>query len=137
MAYHNEKFVIRSHIFHLLNNLTPEMRSAFQRHMFHKPGAVYTHINFSDWLQYESWCQDEEGPLDKVHKDQCNPRLEKRKEQGMTPKSYIILHGSASVKRQSTEMETKTVQCHATPLLRKNDMPKCETKKKLVMPFLR
>lgn len=80
--------------------------------------------------------------MDKDHKDQCNPRLEKRKEQGMTPKSYIILHGieeppNASVKRQTTEMDTKTVQCHATPLLRKNDMPKFETKKKLVMPFLR
>ncbi|KAA8589768.1 hypothetical protein FQN60_013133, partial [Etheostoma spectabile] len=47
-----------SHVARLLSKLPPEMRSDFRRCMFRSTGVTYTLQDFTDWLQYESRCQD-------------------------------------------------------------------------------
>lgn len=49
-----------SHVSHLFSKLLPELTSSFHHQIYHRLGAVYTLIDFSDWLQYESRCQGEE-----------------------------------------------------------------------------
>ncbi|KAJ8389799.1 hypothetical protein AAFF_G00115050 [Aldrovandia affinis] len=64
------------HVARLLSKLPPEMRSDFCRCMFHQPGAVYTLQDFSEWLQYESWCQDFDGQTSgKVQKEKHQQRF--------------------------------------------------------------
>ncbi|XP_056243730.1 uncharacterized protein LOC130176585 [Seriola aureovittata] len=50
-----------SHVARLLSKLPLEMRSDFRRCMFRSPGTTYTLQDFTDWLQYETWCQDFDG----------------------------------------------------------------------------
>ncbi|KAJ7997224.1 hypothetical protein DPEC_G00226750 [Dallia pectoralis] len=80
-----------SHVARLLSKLPPEMRSDFRRRMFHKPGTTYTLLEFSEWLKYESWCQDygSQSP-GKVWREKPGPKLEVR--QGK--QTVSILHGT-------------------------------------------
>ncbi|RXN16330.1 guanine nucleotide-binding subunit alpha-12 isoform X2 [Labeo rohita] len=68
-----------SHVERLLSKLPPEMRSEFRRHMFRHPGAVYNLLDFSEWLQYEAWCQSSESQI-----SDCRRRLEQRMDRGRT-----------------------------------------------------
>ncbi|KAJ8006653.1 hypothetical protein DPEC_G00109460 [Dallia pectoralis] len=80
-----------SHVARLLSKLTPEMRSDFRRRMFHKPGTTYTLLEFSEWLKYESWCQDYDSQSPgKVWREKPGPKLEVR--QGK--RTVSILHGT-------------------------------------------
>lgn len=72
-----------SHVSRLLCKLPPELRASYCRQMFHRPCTVYTPTDFADWLQYESWCQDEEGGRNTSSRD-CK----------ITVRSTTILHGS-------------------------------------------
>ena len=69
-----------SHVSLLLSKLPPELRSSFRRQMYHRPGAVYTLIDFSDWLQYESWCQGEEGANSTSIRDRLSHKSKRRKD---------------------------------------------------------
>ena len=53
-----------SHVARLLSKLPQEKRADFRRAMFQKPGAIHTLLDFSQWLQYESWCQDVGGQVE-------------------------------------------------------------------------
>ncbi|RXN11540.1 guanine nucleotide-binding subunit alpha-12 isoform X2 [Labeo rohita] len=66
-----------SHVERLLSKLPPEMRSEFRRHMFCRPGAVYNLLDFSEWLQYEAWCQSSESQISDRRR-----RLEQRMDRG-------------------------------------------------------
>lgn len=50
-----------SHVACLLGKLPPELRAEFRCRMFHRPDTTYTLLEFSEWLQYESWCQEYDG----------------------------------------------------------------------------
>ncbi|XP_073722462.1 uncharacterized protein [Misgurnus anguillicaudatus] len=52
-----------SHVARLLSKLPPEQRAEFRRCMYHQGTQTHTLTNLSDWLKYESWCQDSEGQL--------------------------------------------------------------------------
>ncbi len=52
-----------SHVEKLLSKLPPEIRSEFRRHKFRRPGAVFNLLNFSEWLQYETWSQGSESKI--------------------------------------------------------------------------
>ncbi|RXN10472.1 islet cell autoantigen 1-like protein [Labeo rohita] len=66
-----------SHVERLLSKLPPEMRSEFRRHMFRRPGAVYNLVDFSEWLQYEAWCQSSESQISDRRR-----RLEQKMDRG-------------------------------------------------------
>ncbi|KAK0155027.1 hypothetical protein N1851_002645 [Merluccius polli] len=52
-----------SHVARLLSKLPPEQRAEFRRCMFHRGTRTHTLPDLSEWLKYESWCQDSEGQL--------------------------------------------------------------------------
>ncbi|KAI3377067.1 hypothetical protein L3Q82_000276 [Scortum barcoo] len=52
-----------SHVARLLSKLPPEQRAEFRRCMFHRGTQTHTLPDLSEWLKYESWCQDSEGQL--------------------------------------------------------------------------
>ncbi|KAG1926140.1 guanine nucleotide-binding protein G(I)/G(S)/G(O) subunit gamma-2 [Pimephales promelas] len=78
-----------SHVERLLSKLPAEMRSGFRRQMYHRPGSVYNLREFSEWLQYEAWCQSSETQIS--YKSQ---RPERRRETKPTVRSATILHGA-------------------------------------------
>lgn len=47
-----------SHVVRLLRKLPPEQQADFRRCAFKEPGTVPTLLDLTQWLQYESWCQD-------------------------------------------------------------------------------
>ncbi|XP_048863851.1 uncharacterized protein LOC125738694 [Brienomyrus brachyistius] len=53
----------RSQVARLLSKLPPEQRAEFRRCVFRRSGTDYTLTDLSDWLKYESWCQDVDGQL--------------------------------------------------------------------------
>ncbi|KAK6321668.1 hypothetical protein J4Q44_G00086440 [Coregonus suidteri] len=61
-----------SHVARQLSKLPPEMRSDFHSRMFHQPGTTYTLLEFSEWLLYESWCQDYDGQSSSISADYPN-----------------------------------------------------------------
>lgn len=50
-----------SHVERLLSKLPSDLRSEFRRSMCRRPRTGYDLTDFSDWLQYEAWCQDSES----------------------------------------------------------------------------
>lgn len=84
----------RSHVARLLSKLPLEMRSNFRRCMLHSPSTTYTLQDFTDWLQYESWCQ--------YFDDHSTSKLQKGK-QGHKPegrhgkRTTSVLHGAKDV----------------------------------------
>ncbi|KAJ8412318.1 hypothetical protein AAFF_G00145850 [Aldrovandia affinis] len=79
--------------------LPPEMSSDSRRCMFHRPGAVYTLHNFSEWLQYESWCQDFDGQTSgKGQKEKNQKKFEGR--YGKCTAS--VLHGGKESPEKNT-----------------------------------
>lgn len=80
-----------SHVVRLLSKLPPELRADFRRRMFNQPGAVYTLLDFSEWLQYESWCQDYDWQSAKASKDKQVPKFESRQ----SKRSVTVLHGAS------------------------------------------
>ncbi|XP_067306994.1 uncharacterized protein [Pseudorasbora parva] len=68
------------------------MRSGFRRQMYHRPGSVYNLREFSEWLQYEAWCQSSEAQIS--YKSQ---RPERRREIKTTSRSATILHGADDI----------------------------------------
>ncbi|XP_067218788.1 uncharacterized protein [Chanodichthys erythropterus] len=82
-----------SHVERLLSKLPSEMRSEFRRHMFRRPGSVYNLLDFSEWLQYEAWCQSCESQISDRRR-----RVEQKPERGRsvnpTGRSATVLHGA-------------------------------------------
>ncbi|KAM4534522.1 uncharacterized protein V3H82_024434 [Fundulus diaphanus] len=50
-----------SHVARLLSKLPAERRADFRRAMFRHPNAVYTLVDFAEWLQYETWCHNSDN----------------------------------------------------------------------------
>lgn len=59
--------------------------------MFNRPGPTYTLLDFSQWLQHESWCQDLDGQsAAKGTKEKQAP-----KQEGHQGKRFVmVLHGA-------------------------------------------
>nr|XP_055074008.1 uncharacterized protein LOC129453697 [Misgurnus anguillicaudatus] len=82
-----------SHVERLLSKLPAEMRSGFRRQMYHRPGSVYNLREFSEWLQYEAWCQSSESQIS-YKSQRTEQRTERRRESKPTARSATILHGA-------------------------------------------
>ncbi|KAL0171399.1 hypothetical protein M9458_031710, partial [Cirrhinus mrigala] len=82
-----------SHVERLLSKLPVDMRSGFRRQMYHRPGSVYNLREFSEWLQYEAWCQSSEAQVN--YKGQrLEQKSERRRETNPAARSATILHGA-------------------------------------------
>jgi len=69
--------------------------------MFNRPGPTYTLLDFSQWLQYETWCQDFDGQsAAKGIKEKQAPKQEGR--QGRW--SITVLH-EAEEEEDATRQE--------------------------------
>lgn len=82
-----------SHVERLLSKLPPEMRSEFRRHMFRRPGAVYNLLDFSEWLQYEAWCQSSESQTSDRRR-RVEPKMDRGRATNPAGRSVTVLHGS-------------------------------------------
>lgn len=79
-----------SHVAHLLRKLPPEQRAKFCRCMFHRGTQTYTLPDLSQWLKYESRCQDAEGQLAvRGAKERPGPRPDGHQSNHST----TVLHG--------------------------------------------
>ncbi|KAL1261420.1 hypothetical protein QQF64_006685 [Cirrhinus molitorella] len=56
-----------------------QMRSGFRKQMYHRPGSVYNLREFSEWLQYEAWCQSSDAQ-DSYKGQRMEQKLERRRE---------------------------------------------------------
>nr|XP_055076729.1 uncharacterized protein LOC129455971 [Misgurnus anguillicaudatus] len=80
-----------SHVARLLSKLPTEMRAEFRRSKLHLPGTTYTLSDLSDWLQYESWCQEYDGSSQgRITKEKQGTRNEPRQKRW----TATVLHGS-------------------------------------------
>lgn len=87
-----------SHVARLLSKLPPEQRAEFRRCMYHQGTQTHTLTNLSDWLKYESWCQDSEGQLAvRGAREKPVSRYEGRK--GKQPTT--VLHGVKDTAKKS------------------------------------
>ena len=87
-----------SHVARLLSKLPPEQRAEFRRHTFGQPSTTYTLNDLAEWLKYESWCQDFDGPLSSpVARDKESPRP--HKQFGKRP--VTVLHGSENKSKEA------------------------------------
>ncbi|XP_030609039.1 uncharacterized protein LOC115796760 [Archocentrus centrarchus] len=82
-----------SHVERLLSKLPSDLRSEFRRCTFRRSGVGYNLTDFSDWLQYEAWCQDSES-----HASFQDPRPEGKRRSDQrhdtkNPRPATILHG--------------------------------------------
>ncbi|XP_026075540.1 uncharacterized protein LOC113054305 [Carassius auratus] len=85
-----------SHVERLLSKLPAEMRSGFRRQMYHRPGSVYNLREFSEWLQYEAWCQSSEAQVSyKVQR--VEQKSERRRETKPAARSATILLGAEDI----------------------------------------
>lgn len=48
-----------SHVTHLLSKLPAEQRADFRKVMFRKPNTVYTLVDVAEWLQFETYCHNQ------------------------------------------------------------------------------
>ncbi len=85
-----------SHVERLLSKLPAEMRSGFRRQMYHRPGSVYNLREFSEWLQYEAWCQSSEAQVSN-RGQRVEHKSERRREINPAARSATILHGTDDI----------------------------------------
>ncbi len=79
-----------SHVARPLSKLPPEQRAEYHRCMFHRGSRTHTLPDLSEWLKYESWCQDSEGQLAvRGAKEKPVPRPDGRQSYRPT----TVLHG--------------------------------------------
>ncbi|KAI3370766.1 hypothetical protein L3Q82_007111 [Scortum barcoo] len=79
-----------SHVARLLSKLPPEQRAEFRRCMFHRGTQTHTLPDLSEWLKYESWCQDSEGQLAlRGRREKPAPRPEGRQ----SNRPITVIHG--------------------------------------------
>ncbi|XP_072569309.1 uncharacterized protein [Paramormyrops kingsleyae] len=119
-----------SHVERLLSKLPLNLRSEFRRCMGRGPGRRYDLLEFSEWLQYEAWCQDSGGQVN------CGePKLESRRKVGLTTSGNIksfrpamVLHGTedASDKQTANSSSTKPEGTHQNKI-RQVYCPYCES----------
>ena len=97
-----------SHVARLLSKLPQGKKADFRRAMFQKPGAIHTLLDFSLWLQYESWCQDVGGQVE----------FKTKKEGPQKKRATTILHGakdSSEAKMQSSAVLNNIVEKKGKP----------------------
>jgi len=99
------------------------MRSGFRRQMYHRPGSVYNLREFSEWLQYEAWCQSSETQIS--YKSQ---RPERRRETKPTVRSATILHGAddTATKVLSAPVQVKPVKVEKPKVPPRAFYPYCD-----------
>jgi len=87
-----------SHVARLLSKLPPESRAEFRRCIFHRGTQTHTLPDLSEWLKYESWCQDSEGQLAlRGARERPTPRPDGR--QGNRPTT--VLHRGKDADKRS------------------------------------
>lgn len=87
-----------SHVARLLSKLPPEQRAEFRRCMFHQGTRTHTLTDLSEWLKYESWCQDSEGQLAVIG---AREKTVSRPEVRQGKRSTTVLHGGQEVVKHS------------------------------------
>lgn len=96
-----------SHVSRLLSKLPTEMRAEFRRHMCRRSNAVYDLMEFSEWLQVETWCQTSDGK-----KENPSSKADRRGESKPLPRSATILHGAEDVPPKANKKSKNTTKAY-------------------------
>ncbi len=105
--------------------------------MYHHPGSVYNLREFSEWLQYEAWCQSSEAQVSN-RGQRVKQKLERRRETNPTARSASILYGTDDIvikapaepsQTMPTRVETKDPPKAFCPYCNKEDhyLSQCAT----------
>uniref|UniRef100_A0AAV2L8F0 Gag protein n=1 Tax=Knipowitschia caucasica TaxID=637954 RepID=A0AAV2L8F0_KNICA len=107
-----------SHVARLLSKLPTEMRSEFKRYMCRNATAVYDMIEFSAWLQLETWCQTSDGHKGSYGvKEKAPSKPDRHRESRQFPRSTNILHGAE-------DLTPKDESVSSSPANKKGKNPK-------------
>ncbi|CAL9689929.1 unnamed protein product [Knipowitschia caucasica] len=107
-----------SHVARLLSKLPTEMRSEFKRYMCRNATAVYDIIEFSAWLQLETWCQTSDGhKVSYGVKEKAPSKPDRHRESRQFPRSTNILHGAE-------DLTPKDESFSSSPANKKDKNPK-------------